>query len=403
MKRLLWLLPLAGLLGAAWMIYSRQSQPPAIPFAKAQRERLVSTLITNGKVEPLEWSGIRAEREGLLKTLRIEKGQTLRRGDAIGEIDTAEARADLAAAESRIAQANAELDTLRAGGRTRELADLATSLDRQKLELAAAQREVESLRRLVDKKAATGYDLDQARTRAERIEAEIAALDKRRQSLVSRPDLDSAQARLKEAETSAGAARERIANGVIRSPGAGTVYQLEARAGVYLRPGDSIGQVGVLDRVRVRVYVDEPELGAVKIGQPVTVTWDAMAGQRWEGTVEKLPTEIVPLGTRQVGEVICNLDNPGRTLIPGTNVTAEIRLQVVENALTVPKEVLRRENTESGVYVLVDGKVVWRKVKLGAASVTRIQVLEGVREGDLVALPTEEPLRDGLPVRNATP
>jgi HlyD family secretion protein len=145
--------------------------------------------------------------------------------------------------------------------------------------------------------------------------------------------------------------------------------------------------------------VDEPELGSVRVGQPVTLTWDAQPGQHWSGTVEKLPTQIVALGSRQVGEVQCVVFNPDRRLIPNTNVNAEISLAVVQNAITVPKEFIRRESNEEGVYLLQGNVVRWRKVKLGIASVTRRQVLEGLNEGDQVALPTDTPLKDGAPVR----
>src|SRR6185436_755251 len=137
------------------------------------------------------------------------------------------------------------------------------------------------------------------------------------------------------------------------------------------------------DRVRVHVYVDEPEIGNVRVGQPVEITWEALPGKRWAGTVEKLPAQITSLSSRQVGEVICVIDNSDRLLIPQTNVNAEIRTNVVENALTIPKEVLRRERGEAGVYaVKPDNTLEWRKVQPGAANVTRLEVKAGIREGE---------------------
>jgi multidrug efflux pump subunit AcrA (membrane-fusion protein) len=124
---------------------------------------------------------------------------------------------------------------------------------------------------------------------------------------------------------------------------------------------------------------------------PVAITWDALPGRVWKGEVESMPTQIVALGTRQVGEVIVTIENQGLELLPGTNVNAEIQSQVVENALTVPKEAIRRD----GVFVLRDGRVRWTPVRLGPSSLTRTAVLSGVSEGDMVALNTEAPLEDG--------
>jgi HlyD family secretion protein len=164
-----------------------------------------------------------------------------------------------------------------------------------------------------------------------------------------------------------------------------------------------VASVGVLDRLRVRVYVDEPELGRLAIGLPVTITWEASRGRRWQGVVEQLPTAIQPLGTRQVGEVLCTIDNPGHELVPGTNVDVEIRSSVVQNALTIPKEVLRRDTNGTGVFVLSGDTLHWRAIKTGASSVNRVQVVEGLAEGDAVALPTDLTLREGEKVTPVYP
>jgi len=159
--------------------------------------------------------------------------------------------------------------------------------------------------------------------------------------------------------------------------------------------------VGVLDRLRVRVYIDEPELGRVELGQPVTITWQALAGKQWLGTVEKKPTAIEALGSRQVGQVICDIENPGRLLIPGTNVDATIRTGVVEGALVVPKETLRHDAGGDYVFLLQGDAIEQRAVKTGNSSVTRIQVTEGLAEGDAVAMPSDLPLKPGMKVTAA--
>ena len=165
--------------------------------------------------------------------------------------------------------------------------------------------------------------------------------------------------------------------------------------GAYLAVGAPITNIGRLDRVRVRVYVDEPELGRVAIGQPVTIRWQALAGKEWHGTVEHLPSSVQALGSRQVGEVVCTVENPRAELPPGANVDAEIRTAVVDNALVIPREALRHD--AGGDYVLaLKGDVVERRpVKTGVSSVTLVQVASGLSESDVVALPTEAPLKPG--------
>jgi HlyD family secretion protein len=153
-----------------------------------------------------------------------------------------------------------------------------------------------------------------------------------------------------------------------------------------------------MDRVRVRVYIDEPELGRVALGQPVTITWQALPDKQWMGTVEKKPTAIEALGSREVGQVICDIQNPGRLLLPGTNVDATIRTAVLDGALTVPKETLRHDAGGDYVFLLAGDTLEQRPVKTGNSSVTRVQVTQGLAEGDAVAMPSDTPLKPGMKV-----
>lgn len=398
MKRLLLVLPILAL-ALIWWFYRRSSAPPEVPFTKVKRETLVSNLVTNGKVEPLEWVEIRAEQAGIVDRVLAEAGQPVARGAILAELDASNARAELKAAEAQVTRARSEIEVLQRGGRAPELAEIDSALSRARLDAGVAGKEVDSLRRLVEKQAATRVELDQAAQRLDRARSEIQALERKRAVLVTDTDRTAAESRLREAEASAELARRKIANSLIRSPIGGIVYEKDARVGSYLSPGDPVAKVGQIEKVRVRVYVDEPELGRVAQGVPVTITWDALPGRKWAGRVERMPTGIVAMGTRQVGEVICIIENPDRDLLPGTNINAEIRSRVVENALTLPREALRRQSEQPGVFVLQGVKVDWRNVVLGTSSVTRTQVVSGLAEGDAVALPSDTPLQEGLVVR----
>jgi RND family efflux transporter MFP subunit len=226
----------------------------------------------------------------------------------------------------------------------------------------------------------------------------MEALQSRRAALVGKGDLGSAQARVREAEANVQLARDRIALDVIRSPIAGTIYDLPARAGSFLHPGDPVASIGKLNPVRVRVYVDEPELGRVSPGENVRITWDALPGKEWNGAVERRPTEVIALGTRQVGEVLCTVGNPTRELAPGTNVNAFILTQVANNALTIPKPAVRRD-AGIGVFVLQpDSTLKWQPVTTGASDALRVEILKGLADGDAVANAADVVLKSGQKV-----
>ncbi|MGB9606178.1 MAG: efflux RND transporter periplasmic adaptor subunit, partial [Bryobacteraceae bacterium] len=378
-------------------------RPPQVAFAKVERGQLVGTLASNGKVEPAEFVVVRAGREGVVVRLAIERGSVVRAGEVLVELDESEARTELAAAEARLEAARAALEAIRRGGPPVQLAEIRGALERVRLEAQQAERELRVLEKLLEKQAAAPAEVQAARDRLQRARAELKNLEQKRASLASDSDRTQAEARLREAQAARDVAARRLQQCKIRAPLAGVVYELRVRRGDYLRPGDEVAAVGRLNPARVRIYVDEPELGRLSHGMPVTITWDALPGRSWHGRIEQTPTQVTALGTRQVGEVLLTIENSDRDLLPGANVNAEIRTQVITGGLIIPREALRRNGGQAGVWVLLGDRLRWRPVRPGASTLTRVQVLEGLREGELVALGPGEGLRDGLRVRLQQP
>ena len=397
MKKL-WLLLIPVIILVAFAAL-RRSAPPEVPFTRATRETIVSTLTTNGKVEPIAFSVVRAEAAGAVENIYVDRGQSVTEGQLLLRQNPGQATAALSGAEARIAQSQAELQTITKGGSARESAQIDSGIASARAALAVAQRDYDALSRLKAKNAATQTEVDAAKNAMDRSQLEIQALELRRTALVTANDRAVAEARVKEAESSATSAKVSLGMAQIHSPMTGVLYAFDVKPGAYLNPGDQVGAVGQLNQMRVTVYVDEPELGRVGKGMPVTITWDALPGRNWKGTVERTPTQVITLGSRQVGEVTVVVENPDHTLIPGTNVNAEIRSSVAQNAVSIPKEVLRREGTVPGVFKLVDDKIRWQPIKLGVSSVARVQVVEGLAAEDAVALPVDAPLKNGDTVR----
>ena len=402
-SKLLMLLTAATVVVAiAWLV-ARKSAPPEVPFVKVKRETIVSTLDTNGKVEPIEWASARAERAGVIQRVMVQRGQAVRKGAALVELDTRDASAQLENAEAQIQQAKAQLRLLDQGGPSVERTQIQSDIERVKLDLQVAQKDYASLQRLAAKQAATQLEVNAARQRVDQQQLQIQSLEQRRAALVAPADKEIAQAKLEQAEAAARLARANLALSAIRAPIDGVVYQFDLRIGSFVNAGDLIANIGKLDRVRVVVYVDEPEMGRVHEAQPVVITWDAMPDRQWKGVVDKLPTQIVPFGSRQVGEVSCLIENPDHDLLPGTNINAQIQSSVVPNSLTVPRVALRRNGSQTGVLLLSGDHVTWRPVKLGVSSYAKTQVVSGLAEGDPIALPTERPIMDGSKVEPVYP
>ena len=377
----------------------RKNAAPRVSFTVVKRQTLISTLPTNGKVEPIEWQAVRSEAGGLVKSVPVQEGQTVARGAVLARLSDPSVQADIEAAQARVAEARANLAGLRQGAKPADLTDIDNNLARLRFDLQRENKEAETLKRLQVKQAATAADVQAAQDKVRQTQLEISGFEKRRGSLgATPPDVDAARARLEDAEAALRLAQQHAADSEVRTPISGEVYGLAIRTGAYLQAGDLVANVGRLDRLRVRVYVDEPLLGRVAPGQPVTIKWEALAGKEWHGSVERMPAAIQSLGNRQVGEVLCTIENPGHDLIPGTNVDAEIRTAVAEHALVIPKETLHHDASGDYVFLLKDGTVERRPVKTGNSTVTLVQVTNGLQEGDRVALPGDTPLQAGQKV-----
>ena len=84
MKKLLSLLLLLAIAAGAWWVWHKKTEAPQVPFAKVKRETLISTLPTNGKVEPIEWQTVRSEAEGPVEKVPVQEGQFAAKGALAG-------------------------------------------------------------------------------------------------------------------------------------------------------------------------------------------------------------------------------------------------------------------------------------------------------------------------------
>ena len=176
------------------------------------------------------------------------------------------------------------------------------------------------------------------------------------------------------------------------------MYSLPARAGTYVHTGDLLAELADLTRIRIRVFVDEPELGSLKESQAVEITWEALPDRTWNGLLDQLPKTIVARGTRNVGEVLCSVDNETGELLPNTNVDVRIRTAQRENTLTISRVAVRGDGNARYVFVVEQDRLRKRDVKVGISNATDYEILSGITENDVVALPGASAFQEGMAV-----
>jgi HlyD family secretion protein len=384
-------------------------QPVArVTVVRTVRENLNASISTNGKVEPITPYSIRAQFPTFVEKVHVAEGQGIKRGQLLLTLDAAQTRAELARAREQLVAAQEDVRAARAGGPPAEVAQLQSDLRKAEAERDRLRREREALERLVAKQAATKDELDLNHTALERAEADWQRLHKARDELARRSTLDVERATLRADQFRHGveALVEKVRSAQVTASVDGTLYSLPVRARDFVKTGDLLAELADLHRVRVRAFVDEPELGALEPNQTVEITWDALPNRNWSGRTEQIPRQVVARGTRSVGEVLCSVDNTKLELLPNTNVNVRIHMRERPNAVVVPRGAVRIEGARRFVFVVEEGtlgvkasRLQKREIKVGIASATDFEVLAGLREGEIVALPGEVELRDGLGVR----
>jgi HlyD family secretion protein len=214
-------------------------------------------------------------------------------------------------------------------------------------------------------------------------------------------DVARAQAALNDAKAALAAARHVEEQTAFYAPVAGTVYSLDAASSEYAEQGKLLLQMADARHERVRAYFDEPDLGHLATGQKVVINWVATPGREWHGHVSRLPSTVIAYTTRNVGEVLVDLDDPADGLLPDTNVTVTVTISSEANALNLPVEALHEQNGKYFVFKVAGSELKRTPVMIGTRNMTQAPVLSGLEDGDWVATGTTngQPLQEGIPIK----
>lgn len=370
-----------------------------VSVVKPVRQGVAASITTNGKVEPVHGFEAHAPLAGTIQKILVKEGAQVKAGELLIVLDDARARSDLALAQTRLKAAQATYSSLMNGGNQQQLLSRKTELQKANTDRDSAERQLAALQRLQQRGAASTDEVAAASDRLAHLQADLAQLQS--QVRYSPQDEARAQAEVADATANLQLAEQILRNCNVRAPFDGTVYYLPAHVGAFVAVGDLLLQEADLSQLQIRAFVDEPEIGRLGLGQTVLITWDALPGRTWQGAVATLPSTVVNRGSRVVGEILCKVENKERLLLPNVNVSATIVAANRENALTVPREAVREDNGKNYLFVLKNNHLERREIKVGISNLTRVEVLNGISDDDVIGVQSysPSPMSDGVEVR----
>lgn len=382
---------------------------PTVPTHTVSRSNLSSAISTNGKVEPVTPYEMRSLVLSHVTNIHATEGQLVKKGQLILDLDEGQLRADLSHVREELVTNQENLRIAQTGGQATQLAQLDGDIRKTEVERARLQASVATLEKLVAQQAATPHDLSEARASLARTESDRDRLIASRADFVRQAKLDTNRISLlvSQSQETLQNLQQKLNSTHITAPADGTLYSLPVHVNDPVKEGDLLAAVADLRQIRVRAFVDEPELGELVPGQNITVTWDALPGRTWTGRMTQVPRQVVAHGTRTVGEVLCPVNNDDQRLIPNTNVNVRIALAERTNVLVVPRGAILFEGSHRYVFVVESGTpsstLHKREVQLGISDSTHYEILGGLKEGDVVALIGNITPTDDMKVRVERP
>jgi HlyD family secretion protein len=373
----------------------------AVRAEKVTRQEIASVISTNGKIEPVDSFEAHAPAPATVKNVLVAEGDRVKPGQLLVQLDDAEARSQAARALAQLRSAEASLQAVKTGGTQEEVLTARADLSKAQAEQEDAQRNLQAIQKLRQNGAASPAEVEAAQNRVKKAQADVQLLQSKLTGRFSSPEIAKVEATAVEARAAYDAAQGLLRHSNVTAPFAGTVYQLPVRRGAYVNGGDLLVQVANLEKVRVRAFVDEPEIGRLAKGQQVEIRWDAIPGRTWQGTLTRVPTSVTMVGTRTVGEITSEIDNSDRKLLPNVNVNVAIISARHDNTLTVSREAVHDFDGKRYVYTINKDKVQAQEVQTGLSSLTRVEVVKGISDGAMVAMGAVngQPLRNGMEVK----
>ena len=229
---------------------------------------------------------------GRIARLLVKEGDRVAAGQPLAEIDSVDLRLALDAARAERSAAEADLRLKRTGARPEDIAEARANVASLKADLDGAQRDLDRMQQLLDSGSGTPKSRDDAATRRDSLRARLAAAEqalRRLETGFRAEEKDASAARAEQAAARAAQLEQQIGDCRVVAPAAGVITHKAVEQGEMAAPGATLLVLSDLSDTWLTVYVGEPELPRVSLGQAVEVTTDG--GQRRQGKVSFVASE----------------------------------------------------------------------------------------------------------------
>lgn len=343
------------------------SQPSGVRIAavRVQREPFPSTVAITGTLVSRASVTVKAETTGRVTLITKDEGESVRAGEPVVFVDDAHQKIALRQAESAVMVAKA-------------------AYDRAIVLESHSRNEWTRAQNLLKSGGITDRDYKSAEIATREAAAQVA--------------LCSAQ--VEQAQSQVDAAKKRLEDTVVRAPVAGEIQAKITAAGAYVEPPTPVFSVVDNGQLELETMVAAVNLGEVRNGQLVKFGVSTFPGQSFEGRVIDM-SPAMQADTRS-GKVRVRVTSSAGRLRAGMFVQGEILIDAHREGILLPADAAYRDDRSARtayVFVVENGRAVKRNVSIGAERGAMLDIVEGLKAGDVVAAEQSIELADGVPVQ----
>ncbi len=372
---------------------SPQAADQGISVVPVQRRDLVANVAATGKVTAMVGAEVRvgSRVSGRVQRLYANIGDVVRTGQVIAELEKDDQQALLEQRRAEVKIAEARISSVEAL-RPREIQKAEAGLTDTEATAELAKTEFSRQNRLFDKGLVSRQELDTARKEKEVTEARVVSAARELELAKQRytEDSKSATAQLEQAAAAGRVLAAQVSYATILAPISGIISSVSTQEGETVAAGlNSPTFVIIIDlqKLQVDAFVDETDIGKIRVGQKATFTVDSFPDREFNASVQAIYPKAVIMDNVVYYDVVHRIDEPlTGQLRPEMTTNVIISLDARKGVLAVPIHAVLREQGKSVVYILRNGQPERQTVRVGWKDSEWIEIVGGLKEGDKVVI-----------------
>jgi len=372
------------------------SPPQKVKIEKVQASPVENTYEAMGTVRSKTISVLSSKVLGLILSIHVREGDRVKAGQLLIEIDDREMKAQLEKSRAGLKESQFALDeiekAIRGGEAEKKAADA---------RLALASSTLDRYKGLFERRSVSSQEFDEVQTKNTAAKADADQASERLQALLAKKN--QIIARIDQAKADTVNAEAFLSHTRILSPIDGIVTAKPADVGQMAAPGTPLLSVEDETHYRLEALVEESRIGRIHLGDPVSVSIDALGQKPIAGQVSEIVPALDPASRSYIIKI--DLRSPDSSTLFRSGLFGKVRFNTgTKKVLTVPVQSVLERGQLTFVYVVDPAKIAhMRLIQTGKTYGDRVEVLSGLSEGDQVILEPLSAVKDGAAVEPGVP